>query len=655
MIAELGHGSLILSIVLSLTSAFGSAFAIYKVDSYWASCSRLLSYLACVCVTFSVIFLAICFVIDDFSVLYVASHSNTHLPFIYKLTAVWGGHEGSFLFWLFCLIGWTALVAKLGKTKNQEFQNWTLIILTTISTAIGGYILFASNPFIRLLPAAFEGRDLNPMLQDIGLIVHPPLLYLGYVGFAVAFAMSMATMITKENNPKWAEDIRPWALSSWCFMTAGIVLGAWWAYNELGWGGWWFWDPVENASLMPWLTATALLHSLKVSKQPNIMSGWSLLLATFTFCLSILGTFIVRSGVITSVHAFATDPTRGIILLSILSVVMIGSMLVFAYRAGRYIQPMKFEWLSLPMLFFLGNGLFCIATFSVLLGTLYPMVYQLFGLGNISVGAPYFNQIFVPIVLLLCILMGLSSFIHVHRVNVAIPYFHLVKRPLIISISIALLVAGIGTFKAYRTEFQWFEGSYSIIVIASVLSCWVIVASIMSAIKDNKKIAMACAHIGVALIVIAASYEGYASVETSQKVTNGTQFNFHDHRFEYEKTELLIGPNYTAERGVIRMSDEQGQLVNYLKPEKRHYTVRSMDMTEPDVYWNRWGDWYITLGDKIDNDHYAIRLQYKPLMRWIWYGGGLMVFGALITLVFGRARSKLSLNIKEQKGRWCVE
>ena len=649
MIAELGHWSLILSVVLSLSAAICSILTLSKACKYWSGYGRLLNYLALFCVTVSIILLAWCFARDDFSLLYVASHSNTHLPFIYKLTAVWGGHEGSFLFWLFCLMGWTALVAKLGVNKNQEFQNWTLIILALISSAIGGYILFASNPFIRLLPAAFEGRDLNPMLQDIGLIIHPPLLYLGYVGFAVAFAMSMATMITKEINSNWADDIRPWALFSWCFMTAGIVLGAWWAYKELGWGGWWFWDPVENASLMPWLTATALLHSLKVSKRPTIMSGWSLLLATFTFCLSILGTFIVRSGVITSVHAFATDPTRGTILLLILAVVVIGSMSVFAYRADRYIQPMKFEWFSLPMLLFLGNGLFCIATFSVLLGTLYPIIYQLFGLGNISVGAPYFNQIFVPIVLLLCVLMVLSSFVK-HKAEPQNVSSHLLinsKKSLISSMVMALVIGGIGATLAYREEFQWFEGSYALVVLASILACWVVVSSIMAVIQDRQKIPMACAHIGVALIIIAASYEGFASVETSQKVAIGTQFNFHDHQFEYENTELVIGPNYTSERAVIRMSNFQGDTINYLQPEKRHYTVRSMNMTEPDVQWNRWGDWYVTLGDKIDRDHYALRLQYKPLMRWIWWGGGLMIFGAILSLI--TRRYSLNCLKKEQR------
>ncbi len=650
MFAEIGHLLLIFAFsfaVLSSLTAFmairrtcypnaGSPRSSYPRASYsrisyeWAGYCRLMISLAFGCCLLSTLVLAVCFINNDFSLAYIAQHSNSHLPIFYKIAAVWGGHEGSFLFWFLSLLGWSTLVAHLKKDHHFEFHYWTLLILGLISMAIGGYLLWASNPFIRLNPVPFEGRDLNPMLQDIGLIIHPPMLYLGYVGFAVSFAMAMANLITKEKQSNWAQLMQPWVVSSWGFLTAGIALGAWWAYNELGWGGWWFWDPVENASLMPWLTATALIHSLMVSNKASVLSGWSLLLAIFTFSLSILGTFIVRSGILTSVHAFAVDPTRGAILLAILALVVVLSLSVFAFRVERYIQPMAFRWLSFPMFVFITNGLFVIATFTVLMGTLYPMILPLFDLGNISVGAPYFNSIFVPITLFLGVMMAVYPFVHqagyIHRHSVWVALR-------------AWLIGSIISILAYQPEYQWYENSYAWVVVAVIIAVWVMCATLYALLTSNnkwKKIPMCLAHFGVAIAVFAIGFEHYAALETNQKMKPGTVVQLNGYHIEYQQQNLLIGENYTAEQLTMTLTSAQGKEVTHLYPERRHYTVRVMNMTESAVYSSWLGDWYITLGDKIDAQHYAVRIQFKPLMVWLWIASGLMVLSACLSVLMGR-------------------
>lgn len=632
MLAELGHGLLILAVVLSAMLVVCSALSYRGENKYWAGYTRLMAYLAFIAVLVSLLLLAFCFVKDDFSVTYIALHSNSNLPIWYKVAAVWGGHEGSFLFWLLSLMGWTALVANLGKKQPAEFQHWTLVVLGLIAVAIGGYILFVSNPFLRTLPAPLEGRDLNPMLQDIGLILHPPLLYLGYVGFAVSFAMAMATLLCRETQADWVVMMRPWVLSSWAFLTGGIVLGAWWAYNELGWGGWWFWDPVENASLMPWLAATALIHSLMVSKKPSVLSGWSLLLAIFSFSLSILGTFIVRSGVLTSVHAFAADPSRGAVLLLILAIVIISSLSIFAYRASRYIQPLTFSFFTPSMMIFISNGLLSIATFVVLLGTLYPMVFEMIGLGNISVGAPYFNALFVPITLLLCVIMSITAYLQ--------PNATINKKAALYSLLLAVVMGGSAALWAYKPEYQWYEKSYFPIALAVIIAVWVMVSTSWSwfcSPRKWQKLPMVLAHFGVAIAVIAAGYEHYASVETNKKMTVGTKVTLEGHTLQYQQTHLLIRDNYTAEQAEITLTDPNQDVVTHLYPERRHYTVRTMKMTEPAVYSTKFADWYITLGEKLDSQHYAVRVQYKPLVPWLWYAGGLMMIGGFSALFIRRS------------------
>ncbi|MFV0575997.1 MAG: heme lyase CcmF/NrfE family subunit [Vibrio sp.] len=654
MLAEIGHLVLIFAFLFSVLGSVTALFAIRSANTrsahsrsasenssyYWSAYSRLMVYLAFICVLASTIILALGFVHDDFSLAYIAQHSNSHLPVFYKIAAVWGGHEGSFLFWLLSLLAWSALVAFLGKSQNFEFQHWTQLILCLISVAIAGYILWASNPFVRLDVVPFEGRDLNPMLQDIGLIVHPPMLYLGYVGFAVSFAMALANLITKDKQSNWASLMVPWVISSWGFLTAGIALGAWWAYNELGWGGWWFWDPVENASLMPWLTGTALMHSLMVSKKPSVLSGWSLLLAIFSFSLSILGTFIVRSGVLTSVHAFAADPTRGAVLLAILAIVVVLSLGVFAYRVERYVQPMTFDWLSLPMFIFIANGLFAIATFSVLMGTLYPMILPLFDLGNISVGAPYFNSIFVPITFVLCVMMSVTPFM---QKNAPFQY-----KPFISVFVGSSVIGALIAFMSYKPEYQWFEKSYVWVVVALVLGFWVMIATIYGFIRAKNKwrtLPMLLAHFGVAIAVIAAGFEQYASIETNQKMQHGSVVELNGYQIKYQQQNLLIGDNYTAEQIDMVLMSPQGEVITHLYPERRHYTVRVMNMTESAVYSSGLGDWYITLGDKLDSKHFAVRIQYKPMMQWLWYASGLMVlaaFGSVIRRIWLSLFSKSS-------------
>ncbi|MBD1575673.1 heme lyase CcmF/NrfE family subunit [Vibrio sp. S11_S32] len=647
MLPEVGHFILILAVMCAVLTACLASLCLYKTSimdpkfiqanhvglsdtnhraDFYAKAARELSYATFILVAISTVILAVCFAQDDFSVQYVDLHSNTHLPIFYKVAAVWGGHEGSFLFWLLSLTGWSALAAYVGRKRDQQFMTIVILVLALIAIAIGGYIIFASNPFLRAFPVPFEGRDLNPMLQDIGLIIHPPMLYLGYVGFSVSFAFAIATLISPKIELDWAKWMRPWAVASWVFLTGGIVLGASWAYYELGWGGWWFWDPVENASLMPWLTGTALLHSLSISQHKKQLVGWSLLLAIFSFSLSLLGTFIVRSGVLTSVHAFAADPTRGVVLLVILSLVLISSLSLFAWRANRYIQPVQFSWLSRSMAYFMTNGLLVLATFSVLLGTLYPMIFQIFDLGNISVGAPYFNSIFVPIVFVMCIVMGIMPALKWHKTNMKA-----LLENTRMGFLLAIVIGGAASYGLYRPEYQWYEQSYALVVLSLILSCWVIVSALQAWFKSSgarlKQLAMVLAHCGVAVTIIGATLVSYCAVETNQKLAPGSQVTLNGHQLEYQKTKLVLGPNYTAEKGVVALYDPQGQYITTIYPERRHYTVRTMNMTEPGVYNTALGDWYITMGDKIDKTHYAVRIQYKPFVGWLWLGGLLMVLG----------------------------
>lgn len=633
MIPEVGHYALILGFAFALLGGTVPVVGLLKKDSYLIRYAWPLSYGAFIFIAVAISLLGYSFATDDFSVAYIAQHSNTQLPLFFKIAAVWGGHEGSFLFWLFSLSAWMAAVAFCCRQRDERFIAKVLVTLAILTAVFSLFLLLVSNPFLRLLPAPLEGRDLNPMLQDIGLIFHPPMLYLGYVGFAVSFAFAIAALTTKDTTIPWARWSRPWTVGAWFFLTGGISLGSWWAYYELGWGGWWFWDPVENASLMPWLTGTALMHSLIITEHRKALTSWTLLLAIFTFSLSLLGTFIVRSGVLTSVHAFAVDPTRGMTLLAILGALLIISLTLFAINIDRYSHPSKFGFLSKETTFLAGNNLLAVATLTILLGTFYPMVFQALDLGNISVGAPYFNTLFVPLSFLFFIFMGFGVLIRWHRVSTD----DLITRSLApMSVSIVLGVA----------LSVWFERGINLVVCLSFITAlWISLTAIQAfyfrttasrgrkmTLSSFRLLAMVIAHCGVAVTIIGAALVSYYSVETSNKMGPGDVLTLGDFQFTYRETELFIGPNYTAEQANIEVSKD-GHFEAMIQPQRRHYTVRTMNMSEPGIKWYWNGDIYITLAEKLNRTDYAVRIQYKPFVRWLWIGSIMMMLGGALAVL----------------------
>ncbi|UTV26697.1 heme lyase CcmF/NrfE family subunit [Photobacterium atrarenae] len=647
MLPEIGHYALLLGFSFALLGGVVPWWGIVKRETQLIGLAWPLSYGAFGFTLLAIVLLAVSFALDDFSVAYIAQHSNSQLPWYFKVAAVWGGHEGSFLFWVLALAGWAAVVARCSRGRDEVFSAKVLVILAQLVALFSVYLLVLSNPFLRLESVPLEGRDLNPMLQDVGLIFHPPMLYLGYVGFAVSFAYAIAALLTKPGTAPWAGWARPWTAAAWAFLTGGIVLGSWWAYYELGWGGWWFWDPVENASFMPWLTGTALMHSLIITERRQALTNWSLLLAIFTFSLSLLGTFIVRSGVLTSVHAFAVDPTRGLALLGLLGAILLVALLLFAVKNITPLSARRFGFLSQPALFMGGNSLLAVITLTILLGTFYPLVFQALGWGKISVGAPYFNQIFVPLSFLLFALMGLGVLIY-QKSGLSLMIRGLAP------LSLAVVLGGILSV--------WFEQGINLNVwLALTFALWIaftaIEAHCMQANRQSVKRsvdrtwAMVLAHLGVSVAVIGATLVSHYSIETSHKMGPGDVARLGAYQFTYQNTELRIGPNYTAARARISV-ERDGQPLTVMYPERRHYTVRTMTMSEPGIqgYWH--GDLYITLSEKLDRHDYAVRIQYKPYVRWLWFGGILMMIGGSIAVVGHFTRTLIASQVKS--GRYVT-
>lgn len=621
MVAEIGQFWLIATMVLSVVGVISTSYGIVKGNISWQMSILPLSLLSCIFCLLSISALGYGFYIDDFSIRYIAEHSNSDLPVFFKVAAIWGGHEGSLLFWVLTLTLWAGLITLKRKTIQTEYVIRVLLVLNALIAIFAAFTLFASNPFIIYINTPVEGRDLNPMLQDIGLIFHPPLLYLGYVGFAATFAFALAALMMKDVPQYWVKHARQWTLLAWSLLTAGISLGSWWAYYELGWGGWWFWDPVENASLLPWLTATALLHTLIASDKKNQLLKTSMILSLVIFCLSILGTFVVRSGVLTSVHAFAVDPTRGIILLLVLFVVMLVSLSLYAFKSRQLnSQPIR-HFISRDFLFLLLAGLFSIATITVLLGTFYPMIFQIFGLGNISVGAPYFNLLFVPMAIVALLMMAVSVFVRWEGKTT-----NANTKMMVIS-SLVSIVIGLGI---YRVQYE------NIAVIPSlvwVLALAVIIGSVWSLKQSKgKAIGMVIAHIGIAIVMVGAAMNSEHSFENSAKMEPGIIAKLADYEITYKETELLVGSNYTAEQANLLIS-ENGKEIAMVQPQRRHYQVRVMNMSEPAMYWFWHGDIYVTLGEKLKDGSFALRLQYKAYVRWIWFGSILMALGGVLAMV----------------------
>ncbi|MUK70121.1 heme lyase CcmF/NrfE family subunit [Aliivibrio fischeri] len=621
MIAEIGQFWLITTMVLSAVACVSASYGIIRNEDNWAVSIFPLSLLTTLFCILSISALGYGFYIDDFSIRYIAEHSNSALPVFFKIAAIWGGHEGSLLFWVLTLTLWAGLITLKRKSIEQSYLVRVLLVLNGLIVIFSAFTLFASNPFIIYANTPLEGRDLNPMLQDIGLIFHPPLLYLGYVGFAATFSFALAALMMKKVPSEWVGYARNWTLLAWSLLTAGISLGSWWAYYELGWGGWWFWDPVENASLLPWLTSTALLHSLIASHKKKLLLKTSLILALVTFCLSILGTFVVRSGVLTSVHAFAVDPTRGIILLLILFIAMLFSFGLYSLKSKQIQSEPIRQFISRDFMFLVLCGLFTIATITVLLGTFYPMIFQILGLGNISVGAPYFNLLFVPMALVALCMMTLSIFVQWgKKTEVAT-----VKNTIVL-VSIAV-ISGLLIYKLQ------YHRIYVIPLAVWVLSIAVIIGSVWGIkLSTGKNLSMAIAHIGVAIVMIGAAMNSYHSFESSAKMEPGMSAKLANYDIYYKETELLVASNYTAEQANLVIYDNDKEIAN-VYPQRRHYQVRVMNMSEPAMHWFWHGDIYVTLGEKLKDGSFALRLQYKAYVRWIWFGSILMCIGGLVAMM----------------------
>ena len=626
MLPELGFLSLLFATTAALLLFIVPQIGIWRNKPTLTNTAWGLSYCFGIFTSVSIGILAYSFATDDFTLEYVAAHSNSQLPTFFKVAATWGGHEGSILFWLFTLSLWLVAFAFFSRKNDRTFSAQTLSLLGLICLGFAIFILFYSNPFGRAFPAPSEGRDLNPMLQDIGLIFHPPLLYVGYVGFAVNFAMSISALLFNRSAQTIARAMRAWVLVSWLFLTLGIVLGAWWAYYELGWGGWWFWDPVENASLMPWLLGLALLHSLMVTEKQGMFSYWTILFSLLAFAFSVLGTFIVRSGALTSVHAFALDSSRGYVLLLIFFLLTVGSLSLFALRTNTNESAVKFPLISKTGAILGLNIVLTVATVSTFLGTFYPMLFQAMNWGSISVGAPYFNSIFLP--LLTLVLFAMAG-------TLCLNWFQSDKKRffkrLLLIIPAAVITYGM-IWNALQNDSALRFHFFAYILLT--LAIWVLFVTLW---QNWAKVRLAyfgmiLAHCGVAIATMGAVMSSYFGSELGvrlapQQSQQLGQFEFHYDRFSNE-----IGPNFTAEVAFFSVS-KQGKPYAEIVPERRYYDVRTMTMSEVGLDASFWGDLYIVMGDNLGKGEFTFRLHYKPLIRWLWLGGILMALGALCSAI----------------------
>jgi cytochrome c-type biogenesis protein CcmF len=569
------------------------------------------------------------FLVDDFSVPYVAANSNTHLPFFYKLTALWGAHEGSLLLWVTILAVWTSLVCFFSHNMSDVFRARMLAVMGSISFGFLLFMLLTSNPFLRtLIDIPLDGHDLNPLLQDPGLVIHPPMLYMGYVGTSVAFAFAISALMAGKLDAAWARWSLPWTIAAWCFLTYGITSGSWWSYRDLGWGGWWFWDPVENASFMPWLVTTALIHSLVVTEKRGAFKNWTVLLAILAFVLSLMGTFLVRSGILTSVHAFAVDPSRGIFMLEFLAIVIISSLTLYAWRAPVVGQGGSFNFISRESMLLGNNVLLFVLMATVLLGTLYPLILQVLGIAKISVGPPYFNLVFVPIFCLLLFLMCLAPVCHWQQTRLK-RIWQRVWLSMSLSIVAAILLPWLIT-KSLSIE----------VVIGFALALWLILSTLQDLFiraQRGKGIfqlpsnlwAMTLAHIGVAITVIGITFTSHYSQESSAIMQVGDIAAIGPYHVKLASLNDYQGPNYQAIAAHFFLVNNGEEIIT----EKRFYSVSESQMSIPGIAMNFWRDVYLALGaSNAENQSFEVRLYYKPFVRWIWIGGLMMMLGGAIAL-----------------------
>jgi cytochrome c-type biogenesis protein CcmF len=644
MIPELGHFALILALFLAVAQAVIPLVGSYTRNSTWMAASRSLAWGQFVFLAISLLILTNAFLSNDFSVIYVAQHGNTKLPDIYKISAVWGAHEGSLLLWAFLLAAWSVAIAAFSRNLPLEMVSRVLSVMGMVSIGFLLFMLLTSNPFDRTFPVPLEGRELNPMLQDPGLAIHPPMLYMGYVGFSVAFAFAIAALLGGRLDASWARWSRPWTTIAWVFLTLGIVLGSWWAYYELGWGGWWFWDPVENASFMPWLIGTALIHSLAVTEKRGAFKSWTVLLAISAFSLSLLGTFLVRSGVLTSVHSFASDPARGVFILMFLLVVIGGSLLLYTWRAPYISSGGRFDLISRET-FLLGNNLL-LSVFAalVLLGTLAPLIYDALQLGKISVGFPWFNKMFLLTTPFLALLMGVGSLSRWKHAEPALLVKQL-KVAFIVSLVFGLI-----------SLLPMFSGGNWLVGLGMGLALWVAASHLIN-VRDrlkNKKgfngfwqdfktggrsyYGMILAHLGVAMFIVGVTMVSNFGEENDVRMSPGDVSEIAGYEFRFDGVKRIPGPNYNADRGSFQVSRD-GEHFTTLEPEKRTYFVQTRPMTEASIDWGFTRDLYVSLGEPLGGGDWSLRLYYKPYVRWIWLGGLLMGLGGILAITDRRYRT----------------
>jgi len=682
-VPELGHLALILALCLTLAQTIFPLIGAHQRIPNWMAVARpaaigqfMFMSLAYGCLTYA-------FVNNDFSVLYVAGHSNSSLPLIYRYVSVWGGHEGSLLLWALMLSLWTVAVAIFSRSLPQTMAARVIAVMGFVSIGFLLFMLLTSNPFERISPAPVDGRDLNPLLQDPGLVVHPPMLYMGYVGFSVAFAFAIAALLGGKLDSAWTRWSRPWTLVAWIFLTLGITLGSWWAYYELGWGGWWFWDPVENASFMPWLVGTALIHSLAVTEKRSAFKNWTVLLAIMAFSLSLLGTFLVRSGVLTSVHAFATDPERGVFILAFLAVVVGVSLTLYAWRAPSVGKGGHFELLSKETLLLINNILLVVACAGVLLGTLYPLFMDALDMGKISVGPPYFSVVFFWIMAPAMLLLGIGPlarwkseqpktlFIRLRYIFIASLVFGLLLPVLVVGKAGLVVFPGVAVAAwIILTAVQNMRDKLVIFPSKSLPKGGKIpprgsTTDTRNKRKDNlpsskalKKggnsaskggiqlrslppsfYGMTVAHIGVAVFVIGVTLSNAFSIEKDVRLEPHKALELGDYSFIFEGTKIIEGPNYKADEGTVRVL-KNGEPLTVLYPQKRLYRVQQMPMTEAAIDWGFSRDIYVALGEHLGDGAWSVRVYYKPFIRWIWLGGLLMALGGLLAATDKRYRRR---------------
>jgi len=650
MIGELGNYCLILALCVAIAQSIIPIIGANQNRQSWMAFARTAAYTQWWLIAISYGLLTYAFIIHDYSIQYVATTSNNAQPLIYRISGVWGAHEGSLLLWVLILASWTALVAKFSRGIPRDMVARVLSVIGLISIGFLSFTIFTSNPFARLLDVPLNGRELNPLLQDPGLAIHPPMLYMGYVGFSVVFAFAIAAMLSGKLDTAWARWSRPWTTVAWLFLTIGITLGSWWAYYELGWGGWWFWDPVENASFMPWLVGTALIHSLAVTEKRGAFKAWTVLLAILAFSLSLLGTFLVRSGVITSVHSFASDPARGLFILIFLLIVVGGSLLLYSIRAPKLSSDVSYGLFSKETSLLMNNIFLVISAAMVLLGTLYPLLIDALSGNKVSVGPPYFNSMFIPLMIPLAIVVGVGSMSRWKKDRLS-----RFNKPVLIILISSLGLSGIFTNQLTLTTFSW--TGFAGLALGIWVMCWAIY-SIVERLQNydswyeglRKTPAsiwgMTVAHFGIAVFIIGVSNVNTYSIEKDIRMNPGESYQLGDYLFTFEGVSRVSEFNYNANEGSFQVG-KSGQDLFKLKPQKRFYSTSS-PMTEAAINTTIGRDLYVSLGEDLGQGAWSVRLYLKSFVACIWIGGFLMALGGLLATADRRYRRPIKTISKQQ-------